>query len=297
MASEATTLVLSRGELYFAPFEPGTMVSAGEIYIGNTPEFVTSRKVDTREVFDSFDGQKMPGEGVIVRENHTARFTTDHMDMQNLSLWYGEDNSVLQQNRQVELTETFTVRRGRFYQLGVTPERPIGIRGVESVSVRIGDTTVNPVGNFDVDRMQGRIQILPAAPDIPEMAAITVHYEQRDMNSYVLSSGKREVYGSLRYVGKNTVGPRKTYLYPCVKLTPVGDIDHKSSSWQTVSFEVEAQRRNPKLEYVYIDEIQRVGPTVLEAAIEQAGIPLEMFPFWEDRLDRVTNLRLPSHYA
>jgi hypothetical protein len=296
LASEATTLVLGRGELYFAPFDTGQLsASGGEIYIGNTPEFVTGREVDTQDAFDSFDGQKMQVEGAIIREKHTARFTTDHIAMQNLALWYGKDPDPVVQARAVGLSETHVVRRGRYYQLGATLARPFGIRGIESVSISVAGDVVPAATNFEVDKTQGRIHILSDATDIMDGATAIISFERRDMSSLVATSSRRELFGSLRYVGRNPVGPNKNYFYPVVKLTPTGDIDHKAADWQRMSFEVDAQRRNPLMQYVYIDEIRSTGPTVLEYAIIEAGITLEAFPFWEDRLDRIVNVRMPAH--
>lgn len=300
MAYETTKLVLGRGELYFAPFGPDMVADAGEVYLGNTTEFVTSREVETKDSYDSFDGQKIKAEGAVVKEIHGARFTTDNIALDNLSFWFGEEVGTFVQNRSENLSETVFARKGRYFQLGITPTLPIGIRGIESVEFyRAEDleTQIPELANFDLDKRQGRFQILPDAPDVENGDEIVVQYEQRDIVSSVLESGKREFFGSLRYISRNPVGPQKNYFYPFVKLMPIGEIDHKSNTWQTLSFEVEIQRRNPLFQYVYIDEIQTFGGTIFAVAIEEmSGITYEQFPFWENALDRIVNTRLPQHF-
>lgn len=300
MALETTKLVLGKGELFFAPFGPDMVADGGEVYIGNTPEFVTSREVETKDNFDSFDGQKIQAEGAIVREVHRARFTTDNMALDNLSFWYGEENGVLVQERAENLSEAFVARKGRFFQIGISPTLPIGIRGIESVKFYLAgdlENQLSSLDNFEVDKRQGRFRVLPDAKDVESGDEIIVQYERRDIVSSVIESGKREFFGSLRYISRNPVGPQKNYFFPFVKLLPVGDIDHKANTWQTLSFEVEIQRRNPLFQYVYIDEIQTFGGTIFEVAIEEmSGITYEEFPFWENTLDRIVNTRLPQHF-
>ncbi|KAE8235535.1 hypothetical protein A4X03_0g9745, partial [Tilletia caries] len=141
-----------------------------------------------------------------------------------------------------------------------------------------------------------RFQVLADAPGLTDGSIIDVEYERRDISSSVVQSSKRELFGSLRYVSRNPIGPQKNYFYPFVKLSAAGEIDHKATGWQTLSFEVEVQRRNPLFEYVYIDEIEVFGRTVLEFAIEElSGITFSEFPFWENRLDIITNTRMPAH--
>lgn len=292
---ERTKLVLGRGEVYFNPFAPGTLQGQGEIYIGNTPEFTTSRELQSQQVMDSFDGQKVPIEGAVIRETHSARFTTDHMDEANLSLWYGGETTELSQTRQDGVSESFVVRRGRYYQLGVTSSRPVGVRGVEDVVVSIDGVGVDGPLNIAVDKTLGRFQVLADAPDIADGDTVLVTYQQRDVTSVVTLSQKKELYGSLRFIARNQVGPQRNYFFPVVKLTPAGEIDHKANDWQRMSFDVEAQRRSPATEYVYVDEITVLGKTVFEYAIEElSGITIEEFPYWEDRLNTITNVRIPS---
>ena len=296
MATERTELVLGRGELYFSPLDPDTTIGTSEIYIGNTPEFVTTKEVSSETVFDSFDGQKVPVEGPVLREIHRARFTTDHIDVGNLALWYGGAQTTVVQNRFDDLVESHVLIRGRYYQLGTTPQTPFGVRGVENVTMTIGGVPVSQPANFEVDKRNGRVRILPDAPNVQNGDTGTFIYERRDMSSALVLSQKMELFGSLRFVARNPVGPNKNFFYPIVKLTPTGDMDHKATGWQVMSFEVEAQRRNPMLEYVYIDEVQVVGMTITEyAIIVEGGITVSEFPYWEDRLDKITNTRIPSH--
>ncbi len=296
MPVQTTQLVIGRGEIYFDPFPPGQMTGSGEIYIGNTPEFTTSRDVDTVQMFDSFDGQKIAIESPIIRETHTARFTTDHISMENLALWHGGDQTLYLQNRLENISETYTVLRGRFYQLGYSVNSPLGARGIESLTARKGSVSIPVSGNFEVDKINGRIGVLATAPDVENGDSITFTYERRDITNGAAIPSRRELFGALRFVSTNPVGVRKNFFYPFVKLMATGEIDLKGASWQTISFTVEAQRRNPLLDYLYVDEIVVFGPTVTEYAIEEiSGISIDEFPYWEDKLNHLTNSTIPSH--
>ncbi len=296
MVAERTKLVIGRGKLFFNPFEPGTSEGSGELYFGNTPEFVTTRSVERLEVLDSFDGQKFAADSPVIREEHGARFTTDHIDIRNLALWYGGEASPAEQHRQSAVTETLTVRRGRFYQLGTSLSRPTGVRAVEDVKVRRADTLLSAAGNFEINPGLGRIQILPTAKDISDGDQLVVVFEQRDVTGSTVTTKPRDLFGSLRFISNNLVGENKNLFYPFVRLTPSGEIDHKGREWQKLAFDVEAQRRNALHEYVYIDLVEKVGATVAEYGIvELSGITIEQFPYWEDVLNNITNVRLPAN--
>lgn len=256
MATTSTSLVIGRGELYFDPFNPGATQGKGEVYLGNTPEFTTSRRVEAVDVMDSFDGQRVSVEGPIIRENHSAKFTTDHISMSNFALWYGGDVTSKSQNEAMNISESFPIYRGRHYQLGVTSTSPAGARAVHTVSAIVGGNPINNfAANFEVDMTMGRIRVLDTAPNVVNGTTAQFFYWLRDVTSKTITMRKRELFGSLRFVSRNQVGPRKNLFYPVVKLTPSGDINHKGNDWQRLSFEVQALRRNPATDYVYIDEI------------------------------------------
>ncbi len=296
MIYDKTKLVLGRGELYFCPFDEfGVATGVGEIYIGNTPDFTTSREVTSLPRFDSYDGQRIPISGPIVRENHTARFTTDHLDVRNLAFWYGRQGPTpLMQARASDVTETFKVYRGRFYQLGASPANPGGARNIEEVKVLRGGVRLTRGTDFEFEEANARLQIL-ASGSLVDGNDVTIIYERRDVELASIVSSRRELYGSLRFVSRNPIGPLKNYFYPKIKLTPTGDIDQKGSDWQRVSFEVEAQRLSPAYEYLYIDEVKRTGASVTEVGIiEFGGITIAAFPGWEDQLDTLVNVTIPS---
>ena len=112
MAHEATKLVLGRGEVYFDRFISGTHVGEGERYLGNTSKFIVERDIERLDRATSYGGKRIAAKGAIVSESHTIDFTTDHVDIENLSMWFGGESAAPDVPRDV-VVETFTVKRRR----------------------------------------------------------------------------------------------------------------------------------------------------------------------------------------
>lgn len=294
MIREETKLILGRGEVYFEPFIDGTRVGDGERYIGNTTTFQISRSVSRLERFTSYKGQQVEREGAVTSENHTVQFITDNISIENVGLWYGKETSKSTFTGINAVTEQILVRQNRFYQLGKSYQ-PLGTRYVENVKVKLGGVTISAAGNWDVDKAFGRLQILTGAPDIPNGSTIDVTFEWRTVQSETANSHTRDLFGSLRFIATNVAGPLRNYYFPFVRLSPRGSIDLKGDEWQQMPFEAEAMRLTPMTEQVYLDGVTFVGLTQDEqAVIDNGGIPLSDFPYWEDQLDIITNVDFPN---
>lgn len=296
MPSTPTTIVLGRGDLYFDRFDPGTTLRRGEFYLGNTLDFTISVDSETADRFTSYGGQKVQQEGAIIREMHRASFTTDHIDIENVALWFGSAIQPTSYAPQGLISETFVAKKNRYYQLGMS-RIPIGAKYVETVTAKVGVTSIPVSGNFEVDYATGRIRVADDAPDIVEGNSFTISFEWREQTLNVVAPGKREQFGSLRFISTNPKGPQKNYFYPMVKLSASGDVDLKrDSDWQKLKFDAEARRLNAMTDYVYVEEFVSASVTSDELAIQQyGGIEVEDFPYWEDDLNTFVNTTMPSH--
>ena len=68
---------LSRGEVYFDRFAPGTTTNTGERYVGNTPEINTTTESEELEHFDSDHGVNEKDDSIVLSTNRTGTFNTD----------------------------------------------------------------------------------------------------------------------------------------------------------------------------------------------------------------------------
>lgn len=290
MLREEDQLVLGRGEVYFDRFLPGTRTGTGERYIGNTPAFQVARTIERVGRARSYRGRKVETPGHVISESHKVNFTTDNISMENVAEWYGDENSTSSIIAPIGLIdETFLMRRGRYYQLGSTIE-PSGVRGVENVTLIRGTVEIPMAGNYEVDRAEGRIYLLPAALNILDNTQISVRFEYRRQRRLKVVSQPNEIHGALRFRSLNPYGPRKHLFMPFVRLMPRGSIDLKGDEYQQMMFEATAMRLGPNVEQVYIDELLATLNLNDEEAILGEGLTFDEFCALEDDLDNTINV-------
>ena len=290
MLREEDQLVLGRGEVYFDRFLPGTRTGTGERYIGNTPAFQVARTIERVGRARSYRGRKVETPGHVISESHKVNFTTDNISMENVAEWYGDENSASSVIAPIGLIdETFLMRRGRYYQLGSTIE-PSGVRGVENVTLIRGTVEIPMAGNYEVDRAEGRIYLLPAALNILDNTQISVRFEYRRQRRLKAASRPNEIHGALRFRSLNPYGPRKHLFMPFVRLMPRGSIDLKGDEYQQMMFEATAMRLGPNVEQVYIDELRATLNLSDEEAVLNEGLTFDQFCALEDDLDNTINV-------
>lgn len=292
MSQVSTTLVVGRGKLYFDPFVSGTRQKTGEMYLGNTPAFQLNRKLDSVRRFSSVGGRKIERESLTLADENTATFTTDHVDMENVALWFGSSESSDTLAAINKVTRAITVLPGRHYQLG-DDIRAQGIRNVDNVSVAVSSVDLAET-NFEVDLVNGRVYIPVDAPDITEETVVDVTYEWRETGRAYAESATAVRHGALRFISTNPVGPKKHYYFPFVEISPRGNMDLKGDGWQQMMFDVAAYRLSGAVEAVYVDEVISTGLLEDEQAIVDDGMTLAEFPYYEDILDQITNTDLPE---
>lgn len=261
MAKTKTKLVLGRGKLYFE-----TADGSGERYIGNTPAFQIDREIETLTRSTSYGGRKIEIPGATISEKNEVSFTTDHIVLENVGLWYGvqaEEAIVLGVN---QVTETFTANPGRFYQLGLVAYGFAGIRHAENVTVRYNGGVVPMIGNYTLYAAAGRLELLPGGL-IPKGAVFEVDFEWRGSRQDIIKSEPKAVLGSLRFMAANVVGDNRNYYFPSVRLTPKGVLDLKGDSFQQMSFNVEVFAKAPGVHQIYVDSVTTVLYTEDEQAI------------------------------
>ncbi len=289
------TLVLSKGELYFNQFAEGTFVGEGEMYLGNTPGFSVASSFEELKRYTSYGGQQIELEGIKTREVQTADITTDNMVLENLALWFGGTVDDTGQEAVGTITETFTVKRGRWYQLGTSFDQ-FGVRHVEpDIAFTKGGSPLAVDGNLTLDRVEGRFLVNTDAVNLADGDTISVSFQWRQSFSRDVRPSANEITGSLRYISKNPFGPDVSYFFPYVRIKANGEIDLKGEQWQEVSLDVEIRKLNPLTPFFFTKMTS--GPLLTDdeqAIIELGPMSLDEFPYWEDQLDQIINVFMPA---
>lgn len=274
--------VIGRGELFF---EPENTDRPGERYLGNTPSLTLSRKLTKVSETKSVRGVLVDKDSVVTKEDHSLSFDTDNLSDDNLTIWFGN-----QQSRPPQLLDFFnipmTVYRGRHYQVGATRDNPIGFGSTDGLKVLINGE--DAVGQYFVDNPNGRIYI-PQDSTIGDGQQVEVTGLSVPQDSTSISTKPAEVIGKLRYVSHNPTSRQLSLVWPRVALTPSGDVDIKArAAWTTLSFSGSV-RKLQGLPYVFgysrgtpIGQIYPGGPDVFD------------FLKGEDRLDTLVNVTMPS---
>lgn len=259
--------VLGKGRLYFDQFAPGSKLSTGERYLGNSPELSTTQSQDTLDHIDADQGLNVKDESITISNELTGAFALDSIDMQNVALWFGGivENAVVAAATAIVEPDTM-VKLGTWFQLGRSADQPQGTRKVDNVVISTvvpGATPSDPVvvtaltadqvaANFEIDLEGGRVYIEPKAPDIEADTVLRFTYDQEALTSEVVIGRGDEVRGSLRFIANNPKGENKDYYWPYVKITSNGDYALKGDSWQQMSFNFEVLKRDDSTERVYI---------------------------------------------
>lgn len=285
-------LILGRGELYFDRYLPGTMQGEGEMYLGNTPGFTISRSTDEVKRLRSYGGKLVATNSIVTQDKITAQITTDNISSENLALWFSAEGIEYQAGGS-STSETFVVKKGRFYQLGMSATG-VGVRFVEAdISFSKAGSSV-AASNFVVDRTEGRFSVDPASTAISDGDTVTVTFRWRASDGPQFTSRAEEIVGALRYRAQNAYGPQISYYFPYVTLSPRNEIDLKADAFMSFSFDIDARRKNPATEIVYIMRHGEASYTAEEQDILDSGlISLDEFPYFDLDVHVAVNETLP----
>lgn len=253
---------LGRGKVYIDRYPQNVVMTAltqgeGERYIGNTPEFMTNSSSEDLDHYDSDAGVRTKDDSVQLSFDRAGSFTCDNIDSNNIALYFLGDKSTVTQTAATAVTATMTVKRGRFYQLGVSDLMPAGVRNVSNVVVKKGVAfadTVTMAGNYEVDETLGRLYIEADAAGITDDLEIQVTFDVGASTRGQVVSKNRSIYAAIRFVADNPKGVNRDYYFPYVKLSPDGDYNLKGEEWQTMGFTMEILKKASNIESVYIDE-------------------------------------------
>lgn len=284
---DRTELVFGSGEVYFDRFAPGTRVGEGERYIGNTSSLQMERRFEFAEARRSVAGMRTKSIKTPTSEDVLLSFVTDSINFENIKDWIGGEDTATTVDAAASNTETITLKAGRFYQLGRSIAPATGVRNLFATSVQLSDGSYI-TGRLYIDEVNGRVGVPASATDLNGMSA-EVSYELRASAQVQFTQTNVAVRGSLRFIGRNTVGANRNYFFPHVLLSPRDQWQLKNTNeWQTLTFEADV------LENFVVYETGSVGNAYGEDAITDEGMTLSDFIMAEDLLHGVVNITMPS---
>jgi hypothetical protein len=258
MALMNKNYTLGKGRLYFDAFAQGTLVTQGERYFGDTMEFNVTSESESLEHFDNDAGIRVKDGSVLLELSRTGTIITENISPENLSLFFlGSAATLTQAALTLQTQNIDPVRKGYYYQIGVSTLKPEGVRKVTNVIVKNFTTpaTVYVLGtDYTLDADLGRIQILEAG-SVAEADGITIEYDVSAATmTRIVTAADAEIKGALRYIATNPQGEKFDYFFPYVSLKPNGDFALKSGEeWQQLGFQFELLKKDDNTEAMYIN--------------------------------------------
>lgn len=236
----ANQYTLGKGKLYFDPFDSNGN-KTGERPFGNCPEFTFTVASENLDHFSSESGIAEKDMSVTLSVERTGSITTDNVSADNLALFVIGDVSSVTQAATPVANEPIVVKKGRFYQLGVSSGNPQGARNVSSVVVTntAGTTTYVAGTDYNVDLVLGRLEIITTGA-IANDATLHVDYTPAsNSRERVASSSLAATEGALRFISDNPVGPNRDLYAPKVRLSPSGDFAWIGDDWLSMQLDIE----------------------------------------------------------
>jgi hypothetical protein len=251
----ASNLAIGKGELWFAPYKPGTQTPDGFYFVGNCPELTLNREADLLPHYDSTRGFRRKDEEITIESRMTGSISCDDVRPQTAALFLMGQEVTLTVASATGLTTVIVgARKGRTYQLGETANQPSGARKIANVEVSLTSTpaTVYVAGtDYTLDLDLGLLTILSGGA-IAENAGLTVDFDQTVHTRQQVIASDNEAQGALKYISYNPIGQKMDYFMPWVKVRPNGDISLISEEWMTIPLTVEALYKG-NLSLCYLD--------------------------------------------
>lgn len=234
---------LGRGEIHLAAFKAGgAYIPDGFRYIGNSPAFGYTVQTQELDNFNMDHGVAELDFSVPTQVNRSGSFNTNNLDMSNMGLYFNGAKTTVTVAGATTLTETFIgAHQGYTYQVGITASRPVGVRKITNVVVKVA-AAVKVLGtDYTVDTDRGLVYIIPGG-SIAEAASMIVEYDQAATTYDQVISSNTPFEGALLYIADNPTsptGPNIDYLLPWVRLTPNGELALKAeNALQSLPFNI-----------------------------------------------------------
>lgn len=242
MATERKpNVIVGAGRLYIDVLDAGGAPSGGERYMGSSSGFTISSTTEDVTLYDDDGPVGAVLDQVVTQLTRTFSATLRDVSMDNLALFVIGDAGTQTDEATAVTDESYTVQPGRHYQLGVSDDKPMGVRSVTSVTVKDkDDKAIAAKDNYEVDAANARIYIVPGGA-IAASAVIKVSYTPVAAAIPIVTGGDlKAVRAALRYIEDPVAGQGRNYYVPNSSVRPSGASSIKTEgrrSAQTMQFE------------------------------------------------------------
>jgi hypothetical protein len=218
---------LGAGYISFAPETSSTVEGTAFRYLGQTSGFSIGGNAEIVTA-DSYDTPVAEEKVRIVKKvTRESVLTLNDIDAYNLSLFLMGSTTPVTQSTGTGST-AITMTKGRYYKIGGddVQDITIGTGGVHQGNITGAAIAASSGANWSVDLNNGIIYFPTGTA--ATTGTITVAYSKVASSWDKVVTGATPVYGSLLFVGDNTVGEnRRLKISRCV-LAPNGQLEFKS---------------------------------------------------------------------
>lgn len=249
MASNSENYVLGRGEIWLKKEGDNSFR-----FLGNAPAFnlnVTSEKL---EHFRSTRGIREKDRTITLQTNRTATITAEDISIENLAMFFLGTTATITQVALTAQTETLAaVVKGHGYQIGVTPQRPTGLRKLTVPVLKKASVTLVLGTDYEIDADRGWVEILTTSTTVLDGDTLTLEFGVAANSRKQVISGSDSVTGAMQFRSYNAEGTATDYFLPFVEISPNGEYALISeNALQTLPLTVDVQTKG-NLAAVYVD--------------------------------------------
>lgn len=229
-------ITLGRGELFFnQQLANGSYEGFREI--GNTPAFGLTVQSEFLKHYSSKRGVRKQDRETAVQTDYSATFTTDNINYENLAAMLLGTTSILAQSSATGSTQQLvSVKKDRLYQIGVSSNRPEGLRNITVTAVTVAASSKTAGTDYSVDSQRGTIYIIPTGT-IADGATVDITYSVGAHSRKLVVSAANVIRGQLMFHAHNAEGEDIDYLMRNVTLTPNGEFQLiQDNAWNQIAF-------------------------------------------------------------
>lgn len=244
-------LTIGKGYVYFAPFQPGTMVHQGYKFVGNCPSFSLNHTAETLDHYKSTCGIRQLDKQVILEAIMEASIECDEVLPDTLAYFFLTTATTTTLASASAVTYSIpSARFGRTYQIGETDTAPMGVTNLTSVTITTPAGLVEGT-DYELDLDKGLITFLEGGT-FTDNTAVDLTYDADATTKSRIISSSNQIEGALKFVSCNASGPDYTYTFPYAKMNPSGDLNLITDEWLTVPLNLRIMKKG-NLELAYVD--------------------------------------------
>lgn len=245
---------IPKGKIYF---DDGT----GEEYLGNTPTAEIGVESTSLDHYSAESGIREKDDTALVEINRSLSITADDISVSNWARFIIGTASTLTQvatpvaDAVLGAVPLGKVKKGRYYQLGVTPTNKTGVRNVTGVTIKVGASVKALNTDYTLDTALARIYIVPGGTIADNDIVLESYTPAANTRDQVISASAASVAGALRFVADNPKGANRDIFLPSVSLKPTGTarLKGEQAEYMQLGFEIEILKKDLNTAAIYID--------------------------------------------